>query len=257
MLYFIFIGLLWIILPLVFIFLNKPGLSNRLLKKAIAPGSRSNIRKIYMGRFREHRASRSGRNILIQLLPFLCVVGLIVFLGNQYIYFGTVLTGSMEPVFKKGDLVLMQTMDKEPIVGDIISTSIYGYKEPITHRVIEITDYGVRTKGDHNPAPDNWALTKDKIVGKAVIIGNQPVIIRGLGGILVDEAGEFSIVNRFTSDFGTRALFRQFRSMQPLIFFFVTVIYFFILIETRKEEEKRFGRKERNSIKKITGDKSE
>jgi len=257
MLYFIFLAILGTILLLVFIFSNKQGLSYRLLRKVISTGSRKNIRKIYMGRFREHRGPRSGRNIIIQVLPFLFVVGLIFFLGNQYIYFGTVLSGSMEPVFKKGDLVLMQTIDKEPHIDDIISTLIYGYREPITHRVIEINEYGIRTKGDHNPARDDWALQKDKIIGKAVIIGNQPVIIRGLGGILVPEAGEFSILNRFTTDFGISAMFRQFRSMLPLIFFFATVFYFFILIETRKEEEKRFGRKERNCIKKITGDKSE
>jgi signal peptidase I len=257
MLYFIFLGLLGTILLLVFIFLNKQGLSYRLLRKVISKGSTKNIRKIYMGHFREHREPRSGRNIIIQALPFFLVLGVIFFLGNQYIYFGTVLSGSMEPVFKKGDLVLMQTIYKEPHIGDIISTSIYGYNEPITHRVIEINQYGIRTKGDHNSLRDDWALQKDKIIGKAVIIGGQPVIIRGLGGILVAEAGEFSIVNRLTNNFGARALFMQFRSMQPLIIFFATILYFFILIETRREEEKRFGRKERNSIKKITGDKFE
>jgi signal peptidase len=250
MLYFIFLVVLGTIILLAFVFLNKQVLSYRLLRKVISTGSRNNILKIYMGRFREHREPRSGRNIIIQVLPFLLVVGVIFFLGNQYVYFGTVLSGSMEPVFKKGDLVLMQTIYKEPQIGDIISTSIYGYREPITHRVIEINNYGIRTKGDNNQAQDDWILKKDKIVGKAVIIGGQPVIIRGLGGILVAEAGEFSILNRITTDFGTRALFMQFRSMQPLIIFFATIFYFFILIETRREEEKRFGRKERNSIKK-------
>ncbi|MCX9082678.1 MAG: signal peptidase I [Candidatus Methanoperedens sp.] len=220
------------------------------MRNVISTGSEKNNRKIYMGRFREHREPRSGRNIIIQLLPFLLVLGVIFFLGNQYIYFGTVLSGSMEPVFKKGDLVLMQTIYKEPQIGDIISTSIYGYREPITHRVIQINDYGVRTKGDNNQAQDDWVLKKEMIVGKAVIIGNKPVIIRGLGGILVDEAGEFTVLNRLTRDFGTRRLFRQFRSMQPLIIFFATIFYFFILIETRREEEKRFVRTERKGIQK-------
>ncbi|HYN44378.1 MAG TPA: signal peptidase I [Candidatus Limnocylindrales bacterium] len=257
MLYFIFLAILGTILLFVFIFLNKQGLLYRLLRKVIAPGSRTNIRKIYMGRFREHREPRSGRNIIVQLLPFLLVMGLIFFLGNQYIYFGTVRSGSMEPVFKKGDLVMMQAIYKEPHVGDIISSSVFGYKESITHRVIEINNNGIRTKGDNNPAQDGWVITNSNIIGKAVIVGGKPVVVRGLGGILVAEAGEFSIMNRLTDDFALRSLFNQFRSMQPLIIFFATIMYFFILNETRREEEKRFGRRERNSIKKITGDKSE
>lgn len=256
MLYYIFLAILGTILLFMFIFLNKEGLSYRLFRK-VTNVSRKNIRSMYMTRFREHREPRSGRTIIIQILPFLLVIGLIFFLGNKYIYFGTVLSGSMEPVFKKGDLVLMQTIYKEPHIGDIVSISIYGYREPITHRVIEINEYDFRTKGDHNPERDDWAVKKDKVVGKAVNIGGQPVIVRGLGGILVAEAGELSILNRFTGDFGARALFMQFRSMQPLIIFFSIILYFFILIETRREEEKRFGRKARNSTKKIPGDKSE
>lgn len=249
MLYFIYIGVFALILLLVFIFLNKQGLASRLSR--IIPGASGKTTKnIYIGRFREHRESRLERNILIQLIPFLIVLGLIYFLGNQYIYFGAVLSGSMEPVFEKGDLVLMQTMDKEPHVGDIISSSVYGYNAPVTHRVIEINKNGIRTKGDNNQKQDDWVLNKDKIVGKAVIVGQKPVIIRGLGGILINEAGEFSIMTKFTDEFGIRSLFRQFRSMQPLIIFFVIIFYFFILMETRAQEEKRFGKKERIIVKK-------
>lgn len=257
MLYFIFVPLFFLMLLLVFIFINKKDLACRISRRIKFAAPEKNIQKMYLNRFREHKESRMERNIILQLFPFLIVLGLIYFLGNQYIYFGTVLSGSMEPVFKKGDLVLMQTMDKEPQIGDIISSSVYGYNAPITHRVIEINKYGVRTKGDNNKEPDNWALKKDKIVGKAVVAGGKPVIIRGLGGILVNEAGEFTVLTKFTDEFGLRMLFRQFRSMQPLIIFFLVLIYFFILIETRSEEEKRFGRKARNNIKKIPGDKSE
>ena len=250
MFYFIFLGTLALIILLLFIFFNKKELVSRRFKRIISARSGKKIQKLYMGRFREHRESRLGRNIIIQIFPFLVVVGLIFFLGNQYVYFGTVLSGSMEPIFKKGDLVLMQSMYKEPYVGDIISTSIYGYREPITHRVSAINDNGIRTKGDNNAAQDNWVVKKDKVIGKAVILGGSPVIIRGLGGILVDEAGEFTIMTKMTRDLGTRRLFYQFRSVQPLIIFFMTIFYFFILIETKMEEEKRFGKK-RDIIKNI------
>jgi len=113
---------------------------------------------------------KTGKKYIDTANPISYCPGIDLFPGNQYIYFGAVLSGSMEPVFKKGDLVLMQTLDKEPHIGDIISSSVYGYNAPVTHRVIEINKYGLRTKGDNNQKQDDWVLSNDKIIGKAVLL---------------------------------------------------------------------------------------
>ncbi|MFX0080093.1 MAG: signal peptidase I, partial [Candidatus Hermodarchaeota archaeon] len=73
-------------------------------------------------------------------------------------------SGSMEPVFYRGDLVIVRAVDPTTlVVGDIViynSSSIPGGSGdvPIVHRIIEIQEVGGQlrfiTKGDNNPGPD-------------------------------------------------------------------------------------------------------
>ncbi|HDZ36239.1 MAG TPA: signal peptidase I [Thermococcus sp.] len=77
-----------------------------------------------------------------------------------------VVSGSMEPVFYRGDVVLLKGISRENIddvhVGDVIVYTRPGYKYPIIHRVREIreVDLGGETErcfltwGDNNWAPD-------------------------------------------------------------------------------------------------------
>lgn len=257
MLNYIFLILLGSFLLSMFIFINNRDLASRFLKRFIVIKPRGKIRNFYMAHFREHRESRLKRNIIYQMFPWLLIIGLIFFLGNQYIFFGTVVSGSMEPTFKRGDLVLMQSMNKEPYVGDIVMINIYKYKEPITHRISSVEKDKIKTKGDNNPKQDPWTAPKSSIIGKAIVVGKKPVVIQGLGGILVPEAAKFSILTKLTGDLTARILFNKLRSMQPLIILFLTVFYFLSLIETRNQEGKRFGRKHETGIRKTTGDKSE
>ena len=84
-----------------------------------------------------------------------------------------VLTGSMEPKIKSGDLIFVKEIEPAEVkVGDVIAffdpdgngTSI------LTHRVIEITeDEGMlafRTQGDANDGADSSAVKGDKLVGR-------------------------------------------------------------------------------------------
>lgn len=98
-----------------------------------------------------------------------------------------VLSGSMEPAFYRGDILVL-TMDDEPYkVGDIVVYTIQREKIPIVHRVIEVheptaksKDKEVRllTKGDNNRVDDRglyshetgqlWLRPSD-ITGKAKV----------------------------------------------------------------------------------------
>lgn len=78
----------------------------------------------------------------------------------------TVLSGSMEPEFYPGDLVITQHKDKTNIkVNDIVT---YRDNEGviITHRIIEKTNKGYITKGDNNNVNDADALKNNDIIGK-------------------------------------------------------------------------------------------
>jgi signal peptidase I len=244
-----YIAVLGICLLLLFIFIKNQKLTSRFFGKFLRGNNKKKRSKVYLEHFREYKHRSSSGNIIFQILPLLGVLAFAFILSNQYIYFGTVLSGSMEPHFKKGDLVLMQKVDKDPKIGDIIMFGIRGNKEPIIHRISMITaEGGIITKGDNNPAEDSWILTKINIIGKAVIIGNSPVTIKGLGATFVPEAKNFTIMRKLTSDAGTTMFLQRFRGMQPIIIFSVVIFYLFILMETRREEEQRFNRKDKNVV---------
>ena len=92
-----------------------------------------------------------------------------------------VLTDSMYPVIESGDLIICHTAEPEEIrVGDVIA-----FFDPagngttiVTHRVIEVTENGWRTKGDNNNAEDRLAVPADKLV--AVYEGTR---LPGLGDV--------------------------------------------------------------------------
>ncbi len=78
----------------------------------------------------------------------------------------TVLSGSMEPEFYPGDLVITQHKDKADIkVNDIVT---YRDNEGIiiTHRIIEETNEGYITKGDNNNVKDADILKDQDIIGE-------------------------------------------------------------------------------------------
>ena len=78
----------------------------------------------------------------------------------------TVLSGSMEPKFYPGDIVITKHKNKTDIkLNDIVT-----YKDSegvvITHRIIKETTEGYITKGDNNNVEDAEILTKDNIIGE-------------------------------------------------------------------------------------------
>ena len=84
-----------------------------------------------------------------------------------------VLTDSMYPDIKKGDLIFTKKVDINTIqVGDVISfyAAEDDYTTIWTHKVIEVIPDGetvkFRTQGVNNPTPDGKLREADKIVGK-------------------------------------------------------------------------------------------
>ena len=108
-----------------FIIVNKTSIqryliNSTLIRKLLFPDKKKKKSKLYLERFHEYRQSTMERNIVVQLLPILLVLALLYILSTQNLFFGTVLSGSMEPAFKRGDLVLMQSLYGKPGIGDII-----------------------------------------------------------------------------------------------------------------------------------------
>ncbi|XP_019414481.1 PREDICTED: signal peptidase complex catalytic subunit SEC11A-like [Lupinus angustifolius] len=106
--------------------------------------------------------------------------GLMYFTGSESPII-VVISGSMEPGFKRGDILFLH-MSKDPVrAGDIVVFSIDGHEIPIVHRVIKVhepcktEETYMLTKGDNNPMDDrvlynhgqHW-LQRQHIMGKAV-----------------------------------------------------------------------------------------
>ncbi|MGG0892961.1 signal peptidase I SipW [Cytobacillus horneckiae] len=114
-------------------------------------------------------------NLLFVLLCiFLFIVVSSRLSGSEPALFGyqmkTVLSGSMEPTFKTGSVITINTQkDADSYqTGDIITFKIDNYL--VTHRIEEVsTQNGTtvyKTKGDNNNGADLWTVPAFDIVGE-------------------------------------------------------------------------------------------
>ncbi|KAG5933404.1 Signal peptidase complex catalytic subunit [Claviceps sorghi] len=107
-----------------------------------------------------------------------------------------VLSGSMEPAFQRGDLLLLwnRNLQKETAVGEIVVYNIKGKDIPIVHRIVRKFGTGDKarllTKGDNNNADDTdlYArgqdyLKREDIIGS--VVGYVPFV--GYVTILLSE----------------------------------------------------------------------
>jgi signal peptidase len=103
------------------------------------------------------------RAVVVLSVAALVFVGLGPRFGGYRVL--TVLTGSMRPYARPGDLVVDRKVSLSELhVGDVIT-----YQAPvddhqvISHRIIEVRNPGphptIRTKGDANNGPDPWVAT--------------------------------------------------------------------------------------------------
>ncbi|CAF4185238.1 unnamed protein product, partial [Adineta steineri] len=127
------------------------------------------------------------RQIIYQILNFGMIIstalmiwkGLIVITASESPIV-VVLSGSMEPAFHRGDLLVLTNHREEPIrAGDICVFRIEGREIPIVHRIIKVhekdDDYvKFLTKGDNNNvddrglyAPGQLWLEKKDVIGRA------------------------------------------------------------------------------------------
>lgn len=80
----------------------------------------------------------------------------------------TVLSGSMEPEFYPGDVVIIKNKKRIKFKENDIATFVDD-GEVVTHRIIEKTREGYITKGDNNDVEDATILKDENIVGKVVL----------------------------------------------------------------------------------------
>lgn len=129
----------------------------------------------------------------IAIYILIIVVGIVV---AQHM--NVVTSESMEPVFFRGDIVLIEKtnfmglseFNPEDIqIGDIVIYNATWFKNgPVIHRVIgKGTDQNGEKfyviKGDHNPIADPTVAYPSQILSKVITIGNIPLSIPKIGYI--------------------------------------------------------------------------
>jgi signal peptidase len=149
------------------------------------------------------RASTNlSRAIFYVLIIVVILVGAELVVGSAFgsspVY--VVVSGSMEPTLKVGDLVVAQGVPFSSIhVGQVI---IYGRPDPlhacngetIVHRVVAITSQGLITQGDNrvtNPSPDSWSPIPATCV-KGVVVLAFPYL--GLISIAIPTPYNYALV---------------------------------------------------------------
>lgn len=79
-----------------------------------------------------------------------------------------VVSGSMEPTFDVGDVIIINQKKKDYKEKDIITFKDENFSY-VTHRIEKITDKGIVTKGDANSSTDEGYIESDDIVGVYVM----------------------------------------------------------------------------------------
>lgn len=114
-----------------------------------------------------------AKRLICGLLALAMLVTLFLILASHLLgwRFEAILSGSMNPALKTGDLVVVSPVDSDAIrPGDII-----GYHPPIdpdslmVHRVSQVEQGNppsFQTKGDANPSPDAYLVSSDNVVGR-------------------------------------------------------------------------------------------
>ena len=120
------------------------------------------------------------------------VILIIVLIAAQHL--NVVVSGSMEPAFYRGDIVLVEKASflginefnpNDVQVGDVVVYDAKWFDQPVIHRIINITEINGTTmyliKGDNNNAPDPYYVTSDQIKERVVTFGDNLVVIPKVG----------------------------------------------------------------------------
>ncbi len=129
------------------------------------------------------------RRILPLVIPTIIIITLVYFVSGYFHYYAVaVASGSMNPKIHKGDVVIIEKIDKKYELlkeGQVIAYRYDGII--IVHRLEKIIKedgkYYFYTKGDANTMPDNWVVEEEMIIG----VVNYKIAYIGLPTVWLNE----------------------------------------------------------------------
>ena len=156
-----------------------------------------------MSRHKPRRAELKKDTSKQDWLVLIIMLILVTMFGVKLVTLTVVVSDSMKPGFERGDIILAQSIDKTPQIGDIITFHIPDELPTVSHRVVSISNNGIiATKGDNNGYIDQYQTKQTDIVGKAIMYDNNPIVLKRFGTLFItDYKGEgviFKWGDRFT-----------------------------------------------------------
>ncbi|MDO9044741.1 MAG: signal peptidase I [Methanobacteriaceae archaeon] len=136
-----------------------------------------------------------GDNDQIKEIAIYIAIIIIGVIAAQHM--NVVVSESMEPVFYRGDIVLVEKANflgihefnpEDVKKGDIVIYNANWFPDPVIHRVVATgtakngTKYYI-IKGDNNPVPDPAVVYPSQITARVITIGTQPLFIPRIGYI--------------------------------------------------------------------------
>lgn len=106
------------------------------------------------------------KNIIFKVFYILIIIYLIIFIpvlwGKRPL---VIISGSMEPILKVGGILYYEKINLDDFkINDIL---VYQLNEHIvSHRIVNINEYGFETKGDNNNSNDSYIVDKSNVIGR-------------------------------------------------------------------------------------------
>lgn len=157
------------------------------------------VQHLYLLQARELKRTVSGGEQICGWLVTSTISVLLIWfsVGVFPVYPSVIVTGSMEPMIKPGDIVLVQKMPgAEMQIGDVIQFFHLEEEIYITHRVIAINEDKkkmLQTKGDNNPSADSDLVLLEQVKGR--VIATVPKV--GWLTLILKSKGEFPFNIKF------------------------------------------------------------
>ncbi|MEA1907396.1 MAG: signal peptidase I [Euryarchaeota archaeon] len=177
-------------------------------------------------KMRHYRETTKQAGIISTMVPLIIVVIAAYLFCSQTLFFAVVGTGSMEPTLMTGDLVLIQDIHVVPQVGDILRFEVNTVPIPVVHRVVSVSERGVKTKGDAVGRADDWTVPGDQICGKVVVIGGNPIVIKSFGSYFIEDVSDGGMYTKYGREYGfVKQLVQSIKSFGLIIFFLCILMY--------------------------------
>jgi signal peptidase I len=127
------------------------------------------------------------RQIGLLVLSFLFLLILFLVIPGFPVHLEIVLSDSMAPAMRTGDLLVVKALKGPVLPGMVVSFESGGQR--ITHRVIGVEGARLRTKGDNNATADPWEVATSDVKGIPVLkipcLGLLLLFIRRPAGLVL------------------------------------------------------------------------